>query len=245
MREESTFFVRLHKTIRGILTLASILCVSGGLLMFYITGSNQQILANTLGTETTTTATLFLSVGAGFLLLTTGLLCMAMSLQYRPAIHQLSHDAIMEELEQMLHNVLQDVHRGLFDAVPAHRQADEIARHITTQVQRLDARIAAILGKLGQAYLQATDGMGEAQLEQIQHKLRMSTSLEVQAQQELADIAKIVAEMEENLVRFEVLGEANDTLHASLIASMVDIKKRMRPLARHQGDNVTKFPSQT
>jgi len=229
----------VHKVLRILLTIAAFAFIALGSYILYV----HQVTPETQVTFQTTDPILHIAVITGCFTLSA--LCIAVALSYRKPLRELSHDAIMDDLEGMLKNTLQAVFAGVFSAVPAHRRADEIARHMSNQVQNLDARIAAILGKLGEAFLNATEGMGEAQLTDIQTKLAMVTKMETQAQTELADVTAIIEEMEDTLARFEILGEQNDITHARLCIALADIQRRMESLARVTESNVTPFSPRT
>lgn len=229
----------VHKILRILLVVASVAYVALGSYIAFLL----QVTTEVPPLLHTTDSIVLTAVIMGCFTLSA--LCIAVALFYRKPLRELSHDALMADMEGMVKNSLHAVFAGVFTAVPAHRRADEVARYMSSQVQGLDARIAAILGKLGEAFLNATEGMGEAELLKIQQKLDMVLEMEEKASCELESVHAIIQEMENKLARFEILSEGNDTLHSELSVTIADIHRRMERLARHSGTNVEPFRPKT
>lgn len=226
----------MHKALRIILSACSLLFLGIGTYLACVTYTQSDQALLFLASEP------MLAWSSVIVCYTLVALCTATALSYRKPLHELSHDALMADMGDLLKIALGAVFKGYFDAVPVHRRCDEIATYLKSQVRGLDLRIAVLVGKLGDALLSTTEGMGEAELLKIQQKLTMMHEMEAQASVELASVEAIVQEMEEKLARFEVLGESNDTLYSELNVAISDIHRRMENLAPQNSGKITPFP---
>lgn len=218
--------VYVHKVVRIALMAFSLIFMAAALYMVYETKiqSNVSLIAFT--------GQPIIGWSLAVILAALSLLCLAVTLFYREPIHELSHDAIMDSLDTMVIAALVYVHQGGLESVPKHRHAEAVAQWLQQEYRSLDARFAAVVGQIAEVYLRATDGIGEEELQKLEHRLTDVQAQEEQTRAALESAAAVITDIATRAQRAEVVAEGNDTEYARLrrlIAEASDTLDKIAP----------------
>jgi len=137
-----------------------------------------------------------------------GIICIAVALHHRNPLYQLSHDAMMSDMERIMGRVIISCHQGLFDSVPKFRRAEEIAKWVQSGVTQMSMQHGEIAGKISEAYINMTSGTGSSELNRLLSDVQ-SLSIRADTAKEkytglqvlLDDIEKLLATVEGKDIR--------------------------------------------
>lgn len=164
--------------------------------------------------------------------------CYGTSLAYRRPLHELSHDAIMADLKSMMYDVIVAVHQGVFGSVPAHRNAESIAKWLQEQHRSLDASVAQVLGEMATRYQETCATFSEEELETLRFKAAETLKQEVRTQTALNDADTKVRDVVSTVARATMTAKENDDVYRRLERLTEEAFEDLQRIAP-RGSNVT------
>lgn len=167
-----------------------------------------------------------------------GTVSFATALAYRTPIHRLSHDAMMESLEDMLFRAVIEAHQGLFTSVPEHRRAEEIARWLQTEYRSIDAQLASAIGRIADLYLRTSKHISKAELQALDRRAKDVLVQEKQTQAALSEADAVIRDAATQVQQSEVLAEQNDETYARLRQLLCDAEATLDRIAPQRDSNV-------